>query len=171
MGGVMAYIGCGLFLLAAFVTDVRSRKIPNRLNLLFIASGLLYQGAAGGWEGLLFALKGGAIGFAVLFVLYILGAVGAGDVKLFAGIGAWTGILFTAQTLLYSILFAGAIGLGILCWRRESLKRMKNVFRSLTAAFFLRSVEPIAAERARHLTFPFMWAVVPGAIVGYFYWI
>lgn len=171
MIGMLAYIGCGAFLTAAFVTDVRSRKIPNALNLVFILSGLLYQGATGGWEGLLFALKGGAAGFVVLFVLYLLGAVGAGDVKLFAGIGAWTGLLFTAQTLLYSILFAGAIGLGILCWRGEGMKRMRQMFRSLTAAVFLRSFEPIAAESARNLTFPFMWAVLPGAIVGYFYWI
>ncbi len=171
MGGLLAYIGCGTFLAAAFVTDVRSRRIPNLLNLIFILSGLIYQSAAGGWEGLLFAVKGAGAGFAVLFLLYILGAVGAGDVKLFAGIGAWTGILFTAQTLLYSILFAGAIGLGVLCWRRQGTKRLRELVHSLTAAFFLRSFEPVAAESARHLTFPFMWAVLPGAIVGYFYWV
>ncbi|OWA34446.1 prepilin peptidase [Saccharibacillus sp. O16] len=171
MIGIWAYIGCGLFLVAAFATDVRSRKIPNRLNLMFVLSGLLFNGVVGGWEGLLFALKGGAVGFGVLFVLYVLGAVGAGDVKLFAGIGVWTGIGFTTQTLLYSILFAGVIGLGILIWRRQGVIRMRALFGSLTAAFFTRSMGPIAVERARHLTFPFMWAVLPGAIAGYFYWI
>ncbi|GGN99418.1 A24 family peptidase [Saccharibacillus kuerlensis] len=169
MHDILPYLGCGCFLTAAFMTDIRTRKIPNPLNLLFAASGFLYQGAAHGLDGLLFALKGCAAGFIVLFILYLLGAVGAGDVKLFAGIGAWTGVLFTAQTLLYSILFAGVIGLGILCWRREGARRIKKIFSSFTGVFMFRSLTPLTSDRVNHLTFPFMWAVLPGALVGYFY--
>ncbi|NGZ76006.1 A24 family peptidase [Saccharibacillus alkalitolerans] len=169
MSDILAFIGCGCFLVAAFMTDIRTRKIPNVLNLAFVVSGLLYQGAAHGLDGLYFAGKGCAAGFGVLFILYLLGAVGAGDVKLFAGIGAWTGILFAAQTLLYSILFAGAIGLGILCWRREGLRRIKRIFGSLAGVFMFRSLVPLNADRVHHLTFPFMWAVLPGALAGYFY--
>lgn len=169
MDDILAYIGCGCFLTAAFVTDIRTRKISNRLNMTFILSGMFYQGAVHGIDGLLFALKGCASGFIVLFILYLLGAVGAGDVKLFAGIGAWTGILFTAQTLLYSILFAGVIGLGILCWRREGMRRIKRIFGSFAGVFMFRSLGPLTADRINYLTFPFMWAVLPGALAGYFY--
>lgn len=164
-----AYMGCGCFLAAAFIMDVRTRKIPNRLNLLFVLSGLLYRSISHGADGLLFALQGCAAGFATLLLLYLLGAVGAGDVKLFAGIGAWTGLAFAAQTLLYSILFAGVIGLGMLCWRREGLVRIKMIFGSLAGLFVFRSLSPLTADRVNHLTFPFMWAVLPGALVGYFY--
>ncbi|MEJ8306750.1 A24 family peptidase [Saccharibacillus sacchari] len=169
MNDILAYIGCGCFLAVAFMSDVRTRKIPNWLNLTFVSTGLIYQGAVHGLDGLLFAAKGCAIGFVVLFALYLLGAVGAGDVKLFAGIGAWTGTLFAAQTLLYSILFAGAIGLGILIWRRESMRRIKRIFSSFVGVFMFRSLTPLASDRANHLTFPFMWAVLPGALAGYFY--
>ncbi|MCQ4086758.1 prepilin peptidase [Saccharibacillus sp. JS10] len=169
MNDLIAYIGCGFFLAIAFMTDIRTQKIPNLLNLAFVCSGLIYQGIVHGWDGLLFAAKGGAIGFVVLFVLYVLGAVGAGDVKLFAGIGAWTGTLFAAQTLLYSILFAGAIGLGILIFRREGMVRIKRIFSSIFRVLMLRSFAPLASDRVNHLTFPFMWAVLPGALAGYFY--
>ncbi|MDO3408638.1 A24 family peptidase [Saccharibacillus sp. CPCC 101409] len=169
MNEILAYIGCACFLLAAFVTDIRFSKIPNKLSLPFIVSGFLYQGLAHGWGGLLFSAKGFAAGFAVLLILYLLGAVGAGDVKLFAGIGAWTGVLFAAQTLLYSILFAAAIGIGILCWRREGMVRVKRMFKSLAGLVVFRNRGALAADRVNHLTFPFMWAVLPGAFVGYFY--
>ncbi|WP_172252010.1 A24 family peptidase [Saccharibacillus deserti] len=169
MNDTLAFIGCGIFLTMAFMTDIRTRRIPNRLNLAFAASGLLYQAAVHGLKGILFAFQGCAAGFVVLFILYLLGAVGAGDVKLFAGIGAWTGLLFTAQTLLYSILFAGAIGLGILCWRREGMRRIKAIFGSMAGIFMFRSLAPLTADRINHLTFPFMWAVLPGALAGYFY--
>lgn len=51
----------------------------------------------------LFAVAGLGTGFGFMLILYWMGAVGAGDVKLFGLIGAWTGAAFAWQSALYSI--------------------------------------------------------------------
>ncbi len=91
-------------------TDTKRAKIPNRLCLVILALGLaanIVRGAMLGtndqplwifdtgsvWlgllDGLLFSLVGFAVAFVSMFLMWIFGACGGGDVKLMAGIGAW----------------------------------------------------------------------------------
>ncbi|GAK40996.1 prepilin peptidase [Paenibacillus urinalis] len=173
----ITYIACGGFVIAAFITDIRSMRIPNILTISSILSGLIVHLIMGGLAGFSTAAIGFGAGFGLMMILYLLGAVGAGDVKIFGGIGAWTGALFTMQVMLYSILISGAIGFLILMWRREFVFRMR---RSL--GFFMfgqkykRPVYDGKAENAgvikinsaeASLRFPFMLAVLPGAILAY----
>ena len=44
-----------------------------------------------GWRGVSVAAAGAALGFAVFLVFYLLGGMGAGDVKLMAGFGSLLG--------------------------------------------------------------------------------
>src|SRR5215216_4816667 len=79
--------------LAALITyhDVRYRRIPNPFVLSALSGGLVINAAAGGGGGLLSALGGCALAFALMFGLHLFGAMGAGDVKLFAAVGALFG--------------------------------------------------------------------------------
>ncbi|MHA2852774.1 A24 family peptidase [Paenibacillus lautus] len=158
---------CAVYLIAAFITDLRSMKIPNALTVSAMLSGPIFHGALDGWEGLLFSLKGLGAGFLILLIMYFIGAVGAGDVKLFGGIGAWTGLWFTLQGIMYSVLFAGAIGLLILLWRRETMKRIRHVVGSIAGVFVMKSWLPWRNSQEEHLRFPFMMAVLPGMISTY----
>ncbi|HVT89919.1 MAG TPA: A24 family peptidase [Tepidisphaeraceae bacterium] len=78
-------------LLWAAVQDVRTRKIRNWLTFTMALSGLLasmlHRGAVAPSQ----AGLGLLVGFAIPFVLFVLGALGGGDVKLLAGVGAWLG--------------------------------------------------------------------------------
>jgi prepilin peptidase CpaA len=80
-------VACGI----AAITDLRHRRIPNALTMPLILTGIASSFLAGSallpWQ----ALLGMAVGFALPLALFLLGALGAGDVKLLAGIGAWTG--------------------------------------------------------------------------------
>ncbi|MCM3699935.1 A24 family peptidase [Paenibacillus macerans] len=163
------YWGCFLLLAAAFVTDIRSMKIPNWLTLPGLASGFLFHALTGGWNGIGGAFRGAAVGFGLMFILYLLRAVGGGDVKLFAGIGAWTGISFTLSVMMYSILAAGCIGLFILLCRREMLFRLRRVVRGIWGAVIFRSISPVQSTAKEQLQFPFMLAVLPGAILSLCY--
>lgn len=78
------------FALAAAVTDIRSRRIPNWLTVGGAALGVGLSAAAEP-PGAVPALLGLAAGLAVGVLLFILKALGAGDAKFMAAIGAWAG--------------------------------------------------------------------------------
>jgi prepilin peptidase CpaA len=86
--------------LGAAVYDVRYRKIPNWLTVMGVLlgvllntfPGLLYQHFLSvDWSGLWFSLQGFGLAFGVYVILYALRAMGAGDVKLMAAVGAIVG--------------------------------------------------------------------------------
>ena len=72
-------------------TDVRFRRIPNKLALATLACGLALNVFYGGLPGALQSAAGALFAFALMFALHVLGTTGAGDVKLFAAIGAVVG--------------------------------------------------------------------------------
>ncbi|EFU38806.1 peptidase A24A prepilin type IV [Paenibacillus vortex V453] len=163
----VAYGLCAVYLITAFLTDLRSMKIPNALTVPAMLLGPVYHGILDGWEGMFFSLKGLGAGFLILLIMYFIGAVGAGDVKLFGGIGAWTGLWFTLHAIMYSVLCAGVVGLIILLWRRETMKRIRKVVGSIAGVFILKSGLPWRNNQEEHLRFPFMIAVLPGVISTY----
>ncbi|GAB6988218.1 A24 family peptidase [Paenibacillus pini] len=164
----LAFVGCFLCLIIAFVSDIRTMKIPNKLTVFMIISGIMFQGLNQGWVGVSFSSKGLVVGFMIVLVMYWIGAVGAGDVKLFGGLGAWMGTFFTLQCIIYSVIFAGIIGLFILLWRRETLSRFKKVAGGLAGFFIFRSFHFLKGNPKDQLHFPFMLAVLPGYIFTYF---
>jgi prepilin peptidase CpaA len=87
----ISLIAAASLVLTAAVTDFRRRRIPNWLTLGGVSSGLLLHIVTGGWAGLSFGIEGMLLGFGVYFVFYCLHAMGAGDVKLMAAIGAVVG--------------------------------------------------------------------------------
>ncbi len=99
----------------AAVLDVRSRRIPNWLVLAGAATGfawqMFYPALVGG--GLAFALKGMLVGFALLLPLYLLRAMGAGDVKLMAMVGTFLGPWDVASAALLSFIAGGVVALGV----------------------------------------------------------
>ena len=79
-----------LMTVAAFI-DLRERRIPNWLNLLMILSGIVQSCFATRLVGPGMSVLGLFAGAAIPFILFAIGALGAGDVKLMAGVGAWVG--------------------------------------------------------------------------------
>jgi prepilin peptidase CpaA len=93
-------------LVVATFTDVRSRRIPNWLVLPFLALGILVSACLHGWHGTLGSLEGAGLGLLLYGILFWMGGMGAGDVKLCAAIGAWIG----PGQLLISLIFTGLVG-------------------------------------------------------------
>jgi prepilin peptidase CpaA len=122
-----------ILVLAAAIFDVRYRRIPNWLTLIGVLSGLTLNAvlsrspAPGNWGMFRASLLGMAAGFGIYFVLYALRAMGAGDVKLMAAVGAvvgwpnWLGIF-----ILTSIL-GGIMAILLVIMRKRLQKTLFNV--------------------------------------------
>lgn len=113
--------------LLAAITDLRSFKIYNVLSIPLLLSGVAYHGIVGGEGALAGSLLGALFGFGVLLPLYIAGGVGAGDVKLLAGVGAWLGLVRIFCVFLASSLAAGAYALLLVLWYQTGTETVGNL--------------------------------------------
>lgn len=91
---------------SAAVIDTRTRKIPNYLTASALVLGIVFRVATDGIPGLAEAGAGFAVGFGALFVLWICGGGGGGDVKLMGALGIWLGFKATLAVLVLSSGFA-----------------------------------------------------------------
>lgn len=89
--GFWSYMPLFAMLLCAAATDVRARRIPNWLTFSMILAGVGQSLLPIRTVGPADAMLGFLTGFGLTVILFVLGAVGGGDVKLLAGIGAWIG--------------------------------------------------------------------------------
>src|SRR5687767_15647659 len=92
--------------LTAIITyfDVRYRRIPNVFVLATLVSGLIINFIAGGLPGLWASAGGCLLAFGLMFILHVFGAMGAGDVKLFAAVGSVVGTPLVPETFLVVLL-------------------------------------------------------------------
>ncbi len=100
-------------LLALVGTDIERRLLPNRLMYPAIAAALMLSWA---WphQNAVHMLAGGAVGFAVMFVLFLISPrLGFGDVKLAGLLGLVTGLPGVVSALALAFI-AGGVGAGIL---------------------------------------------------------
>lgn len=91
----------------AAVTDASKFKVHNLLTFPLALSGLMYHTTSHGTTGFFFALAGLGAGLGVLLVPYLVGGLGAGDVKFFAAVSAWLGTPPMASILIVACLATG----------------------------------------------------------------
>jgi len=99
-------------LIMAAVVDGLKLKVPNWITFPMIISGWIYSAVLSpyaGWEGLMFSLIGTAVGLALLMPAYAIGGMGAGDVKLLAGVGAWVWGTVTLYAFAVSAIVGGVL--------------------------------------------------------------
>jgi prepilin peptidase CpaA len=97
-------------LVAASVSDVRSRRIPNSLVLALAALGVVYSALLlSPTVGVPRALLGLAIGFGLWIPFYALRMLGAGDVKMFAAASCWLAPSQVFGAALLSALAGGVL--------------------------------------------------------------
>lgn len=101
------------------VSDVRERRIPNWLTYSGLAAGLGVRAVGGSWHGLGDAAGGLLVGGGAFLLLYLLGGMGAGDVKLMAAVSAWAGLKQSAPLLIATALAGGVLAVVYMVFYRR----------------------------------------------------
>jgi prepilin peptidase CpaA len=111
----------------AAVVDVREHRIPNWLTYPAILLGILLRGSLLGWQGLCSAVAGCLLAGGIVFVFYLVRAMGAGDVKLLAAIGSLLGPHLAVVVLVATAIAGGILALIYVFTRRRFGVTLRNV--------------------------------------------
>jgi prepilin peptidase CpaA len=139
-------------LVVAAVIDGWKLKVPNWITFPMIVSGWAVSalwGDPSGWAGLGYSLLGTLVGLALLLPLYAIGGMGAGDVKLLAGVGAWVGSMVTLYAFCLSAVIGAVIALLMVLWRRDWHHHKAQFFRICNEILTVRDPERLSAAAAQ----------------------
>lgn len=173
----------GLLILMALVTDVRERRIPNALIIAMLCVGIVahligpeaWKRSAGlfsiypGALGLKGAVLGALTGLALFLPFYLLRLMGAGDVKLMAGVGSFAGPAATADIALFVLLAGGALAIARILAMSQSRLVMRNMLRAL-GHFLPGSAGTFEAATQTAWRMPYAVAIAAG-LLAYGGWI
>lgn len=159
-------------LVVAAVIDGKQLKVPNWLTFPFIISGWIYSFVAFGLDGLLWSLGGTAVGLVLLLPAYAIGGMGAGDVKLLAGVGAWMHATHTTWAFAYSAVIGAVIAVGMVAYSKSFRKHLDQFWMILNEILVIRNptkLAEIAADRKPTMyLLPYGIPIAIGSIAYFF---
>ncbi len=104
---------------AAVVTDIRTGRISNRLIVSGLTAGLFFRIAESGWTGIIVFLLNVSLPVILCYLLFLMHALGAGDIKLFSVIGGIWSLKILMATLAVSFLAGAGMSLCRLLYYHE----------------------------------------------------
>jgi prepilin peptidase CpaA len=156
-------------LIVAAIIDGAILKVPNWLTFPFITSGWLYGLASGGFLGLGYSLLGTFVGMMLLLVLRNMGGMGAGDVKLLAGVGAWLGTVITLYAFAATAIVGAVMAIAMIAWSGNWFKHYAMSMQILHEWTTIRkpgALAEIARERKPRMTLlPYGIPMAVGSII------
>ena len=128
-----------IVLATAAIHDAKYRKIPNIITFSTIVAGLAYHSWLSGFQGFLFSLGGAFLGLGLLIVFYLLGKMGAGDVKLMGAVGSILGPAGVFNAFLFTAIVGGIYAIIILLMRGGFADSMNRLWQALKLTVLTRS--------------------------------
>jgi len=156
VGGLTASLV--LLVLLAAVFDLWKRRIYNYLTLPALVVGLGCRLATGGMDGLLAGLGGCAVGFGVMLVLFLLGGMGGGDVKLMSAVGVYLGWELSLRALVFAMVIGAACALVMIVVRGRVRQTFKNICLMLVS-LVVPGMRPAPPPKEGALYLPFGLAI------------
>jgi prepilin peptidase CpaA len=169
MSSPLVIVSCALLIpLAVIITyyDVRYRRIPNAYVLATLVSGFVVNIIFGGLQGAMASLGGCIFAFTLMFILHVFGAMGAGDVKLFAAIGAVTGAHLVLPTFIVVILTGGVLAVCLMLRAGAIRDTMQRVLQILVGLLPGWQMPRFAVPADRRLTIPYGVAITFGSLIS-----
>ena len=155
-----------MLLVAGCISDLRTRRIPNELVLAILATGWLFAFTSNDvLRAFGLSLAGTAVGFGIWIVFYLLGVIGAGDVKFFAAAGAWLGPGATWRAALIAAIAGGILAVLFLVRERRLTEVLKRAALAASTGSLAAISEQTVIPDAKHRPLPYGVALAIGALV------
>ena len=145
--------------------DVRYRRIPNVFVLATLISGLVINFLAGGFNGLWSSVGGCLLAFGMMLVLHVFGAMGAGDVKLFAAVGSVVGTHLVPETFVV-VLTGGVLGLVTMLRAGAVRQTLHNTLMLILGLLPGWKMPRLAVPADRRKTIPYGVAITFGSLIS-----
>lgn len=151
-------------------TDLTERKIYNIVLFPAVIAALAYHIYTAGMSGGLFSIKGLLIGMALLLVPYIMGGIGAGDVKFLGAIGSLKGSAFIFATFLAGAIVGGIMAVFCLLKNKRLLFTIKKLFSPFLYRYGLIIDQTENSEESNsNSTIPYGAAIAVGAAAAAYF--
>ena len=157
------------FIVLAALFDIKERRIPNWVILIGLIGGLVLSALQDGMQ-LIFSVVSFFVGIVALLIPFAFGWMGAGDVKLFAAIGALLGYSRLPRVFFYSCLVAGCIALLALALGYAQQVSFKNFWTDCKFIFLTGRTGLPKTMRLSSSAYSVPWGVAIGAgtIMAYY---
>jgi prepilin peptidase CpaA len=126
----------------ACLWDLTSARIPNWLTFTAAAAAIVFHTFAPQGQGLGAAVAGLVLGLLIFFPLFALRAMGAGDIKLLAAVGAWIGSSAVFWVAVYASVAGGVLALVVMVARGHLRRGLQNI-QSLLTFWWVSGVKPL----------------------------
>jgi len=161
--------------ISAAVTDVRERRIPNKLTYNAAILGVLLQAILFGWKGLLSGALGGVIFGGVFLLFFIVHAMGAGDVKLAMALGCVVGASASVKLMFATTVAGGILAVIYMVRAKRVAKTLRNTLDILAfhARLGLQSHPTVNLDNPDAVRMPYGLAFAAGAFlwsIPVFWW-
>src|SRR5260370_4213529 len=125
------YFLIGAVLVASLggASDLRSARIPNWLTYSGLLTALVLRFAVLGWVGLKSGTVGLLVAGGIFLILFVMGAMGGGDLKLMASVGAWAGSGHVVAILLAAALAGGLLAIFYVFFRQGVGRTLLDLLR------------------------------------------
>ncbi|MBN1288948.1 MAG: prepilin peptidase [Actinobacteria bacterium] len=123
MEGAATFVTLIVFCTAVVISDIRTRKVPNALNIIGFGAGIMVGLLKGGAFQLVNSILGALLGLGILLIPFLLKMVGGGDVKFLAAAGAITGWRLLCISFLAGAVMGGFLGFTVIVINPHARKR------------------------------------------------
>jgi prepilin peptidase CpaA len=143
--------------------DLRTHRLPNPLTMGLAATGVAYAACGIGGLSIGASLAGLALGLALMLPGHLIGATGAGDVKLFAAVGAFIGPAHILTAFLYTALAGGGLAVMISILRKRFRQTVGSTARLIATA---GANAPSIESPVEHNRFAYAPAIAVGTMLA-----
>jgi prepilin peptidase CpaA len=160
------YLLLACLLIVSAGTDFKYKKIFNAVTFPAMIIGIIVHGFKGGVSGVIYSIEGLFLGLALLVVFYVVGMMGAGDVKLMGAVGSILGPVGVFNAFLFTAIVGGIYALIVLAYHGQLLDFLKRMALSLKVSLLNRGPTLLPSENKESLVLCYGIAIAIGTLLS-----